>query len=170
MPIPLDAESVPYVVGSGVTFLVLLIYAAVRLFAPRTPPPPRYRLEDVDRVRKSNEPTPSAIWAKRDRGFADRRSAVRRKGAQVRVVVSCPALPGGADWGYVLDRSTGGLRLALAHELPIGTPLQVRAAHAPDSIPWSALTIRNTHVQDSVHEYGCEFDQTPPWNILLLFG
>lgn len=164
-----DPAALPYVVGSGVTLVVLLLYAASRVVAGRRERAPRYQFEQYAAPRDAG-PSPSAIWSKRERSEADRRGAVRRRGVQVRVAVSSPALPGGADWGVVLDRSTGGMRLALAQPLPAGTPIQVRAAHAPDATPWSAMTVRHSVPAGGRHELGCEFDATPPWNILLLFG
>lgn len=101
---------------------------------------------------------------------ADRRSALRRDGPAVEVVVQSPAFKGGSAAGYVLDRSTGGLRLALATGMAAGTALQVRAKHAPDTTPWVTVLVRSCRANDDHFELGCEFEKTPPWNVLLLFG
>jgi len=69
-----------------------------------------------------------------------------------------------------LDRSTGGLCIALATEVPRGVVLKVRAAHAPDTVGYINVIVRNCRRQEEYYEVGCEFEQTPPWNVLLLFG
>jgi hypothetical protein len=101
---------------------------------------------------------------------SDRRNSLRRDGPAVEVEVTSPAFKGGAAAGYVLDRSTGGLRLALATGMAAGTALQVRAKHAPDTTPWVTVLVRSCRANDDHFELGCEFEKTPPWNVLLLFG
>ncbi|MCU0702513.1 MAG: PilZ domain-containing protein [Fimbriiglobus sp.] len=101
---------------------------------------------------------------------SDRRASLRREGKAVEVVVMSPAFKSGEAPGYVLDRSTGGLRLALATGMAAGTALQVRAKHAPDNTPWVTVLVRSCRPNDEHFELGCEFEKTPPWNVLLLFG
>jgi hypothetical protein len=101
---------------------------------------------------------------------SDRRTSLRRDGQAVEVVVQSPAFKGGAAAGYVVDRSTGGLRLVLSTGMAAGTALQVRAKHAPDTIPWVTVLVRSCRQSDDHFELGCEFEKTPPWNVLLLFG
>lgn len=114
--------------------------------------------------------TRSGHWRAAEQSYADRRASFRREGAMVRVSLACPALATGAADGYVLDRSTGGLRLALADPLPVGASVQVRASHAPDTVPWVTTVVRSCQNTGERYELGCEFDKTPPWNVLLLFG
>ena len=52
---------------------------------------------------------------------SDRRNSLRRDGPPVEVVVQSKAFRGGSAGGYVLDRSTGGLKLALAAGLTAGS-------------------------------------------------
>ncbi len=101
---------------------------------------------------------------------SDRRTSLRRDGQAVEVVVQSPAFKGGASAGYVVDRSTGGLRLVLSTGMAAGTALQVRAKHAPDTIPWVTVLVRSCRPSEGHFELGCEFEKTPPWNVLLLFG
>lgn len=101
---------------------------------------------------------------------ADRRNSLRRDGPAVEVVVMSTAFKAGAAGGYVLDRSTGGMRLALATGMASGSALQVRAKHAPDTTPWVTVIVRSCRANDDHYELGCEFEKTPPWNVLLLFG
>ena len=100
---------------------------------------------------------------------SNRRNSLRREGT-VEVVVQSPAFTGGEAPAYVVDRSTGGLRLALATGLAAGIALQVRAKHAPDSTPWVTVLVRSCRPNEDHFELGCEFEKTPPWNVLLLFG
>ena len=100
----------------------------------------------------------------------DRRAALRRDGTPVEVVVTSPAFTAGKNQGYVLDRSTGGMRLALAAGMAPGSSLQVRAKNAPDASPWVTVVVRSCKNAGEHFELGCEFEQTPPWNVLLLFG
>ena len=109
-------------------------------------------------------------WQLDPRAYSDRRGTIRREGRPVRVQVASPALKGGVETAYVLDRSTGGLRLALTAALAPGITLQVRADNAPDNIPWVTVLVRNCRHAGQHYEIGCEFDKTPPWNVLLLFG
>ncbi len=101
---------------------------------------------------------------------SNRRNSLRRDGQAVEVVVQSPAFTGGSAPAYVVDRSTGGIRLALATGLTAGTALQVRAKHAPDTIPWVTVLVRSCRPSEEHFELGCEFEKTPPWNVLLLFG
>ena len=86
------------------------------------------------------------------------------------MLVTSPALKNEVASGYVLDRSTGGLRLALTVAVASGITLQVRADNAPDNTPWVTVLVRNCRHAGQHYELGCEFDKTPPWNVLLLFG
>ncbi len=101
---------------------------------------------------------------------SDRRNSLRRDGPPVEVVVQSKAFKGGEAGGYVLDRSTGGLKLALSAGLTSGSTLQVKAKHAPDTTPWVTVLVRSCRENSDHYELGCEFEKTPPWNVLLLFG
>ncbi len=105
-----------------------------------------------------------------EESFANRRTSVRRDGVPVQVNLTSPTLRGGRNDGYVLDRSTGGLRVAVTAAIPAGTVLQVRADNAPDTVPWVTILVRSCRDTGPHYELGCEFEKTPPWNILLLFG
>ena len=104
-----------------------------------------------------------------DESFANRRNSVRREGRAVKVFARSQSLKA-VEAGYVLDRSTGGLRLALGLPVPAGAAVELRAKNAPDSTPWVTVIVRSCRNAGKHHELGCEFDSTPPWNVLLLFG
>jgi len=109
-------------------------------------------------------------WETSDSSFADRRSALRREGRPVKILVTSPSFKNEVEGGYVLDRSTGGMRIALTMAMTPGSTLQVRAHNAPTSTPWVTIIVRNCRHAGQHYELGVEFDQTPPWNVLLLFG
>ena len=109
-------------------------------------------------------------WDEHEESFANRRASVRRDGVPVQVLLSSPTLRNGESGGYVLDRSTGGLRVAVTSAIPAGTVLNVRAGNAPDTVPWVTILVRSCRDTGPHFELGCEFERTPPWNILLLFG
>ncbi|QEG26270.1 PilZ domain protein [Gemmata obscuriglobus] len=114
----------------------------------------------------------SLNWDPPEQSYADRRAATRREGQPVRVLLAAATFRNGAGDGYVIDRSTGGLKLATQSALPPGSLVQVRAVDAPDTIGFVTLVVRSCRkngAQD-YFELGCEFEQTPPWNVLLLFG
>lgn len=101
----------------------------------------------------------------------DRRAALRRGGNPIAVLISDADSKAKPSFGYVLDRSTGGLCLSVAAPIPEGTFLTVRTNNAPQTVPWIKVEVRNCRaVNEKEWELGCKFDKTPPWSVLLLFG
>jgi hypothetical protein len=157
-------NNLPIAIGIGVTALVFIV-----LFLPRR------KTLDLSKLASTNAPNPilaekAANWAPPEQSYADRRGAVRREGPPVRVHIASPTFRRGITDGYVLDRSTGGLRIAIETAVAPGTLLQVRAANAPDTVGFVTLIVRSCRKSHEFYELGCEFEQTPPWNVLLLFG
>jgi hypothetical protein len=152
----------PIVVGCGVGLIVMLLFSRRRRRSVDTTPPP-ILLPPPARV-SDWEPEPEG------QSFTNRRSSVRREGQPVKVLVSSPTLRNGVGGGYVLDRATGGLRNPQSAAQAPGSTFQVRAENAPDTVPWVTLIVRNCRDAGQHFELGCEFDKTPPWNVLLLFG
>ncbi|MBA4062668.1 MAG: hypothetical protein C0501_02970 [Isosphaera sp.] len=159
-------EHRPAVIGGAVAFVVLVALLVVV-----------NRRRRLDPAKLTGAGSPAAVdhekaahWAPPEQSYADRRGAVRRDGQPVRVLLASPNLRGGADEGYVLDRSTGGLRVATAAAVAPGTALQARAANAPDTVGYVTLLVRSCRRNGDHFELGCEFEKTPPWNVLLLFG
>jgi hypothetical protein len=100
----------------------------------------------------------------------DRRSAPRRKeGNRVEVFLTdeTRAEP---LFGWVIDRSLGGLCLNVEKPLNEGSILNVRPRKAPKTAPWIAVEIRSCRPEGSEWEVGCRFLKQPQWNDLLLFG
>jgi hypothetical protein len=160
-------QNVPVAIGGAVAVLVLLGLLV------------RYRLRrglDAELLATSLPNAATAndekalSWAPPEQSYADRRGAVRREGAPVRVVLSSPSFRNGVNDGYVVDRSTGGLRIVMQAMIAPGSTLQVRAVNAPDTVGFVTVIVRSCRKNGDHNEVGCEFEKTPPWNVLLLFG
>ena len=149
---------VPYVAGMAVGALILIAIVYRRRpsgdDAGYLPPPP----------------SRSSSWEIPQTSFGERRTSLRREGHAVKVLLSSPTFKKGVDSGYVVDRSTTGLRIAMGIAMAPGSTMQVRAHNAPDTIPWITVLVRNCRNAGQHYEIGCEFDKAPPWNVLLLFG
>jgi hypothetical protein len=100
---------------------------------------------------------------------ADRRAAVRRSGNVVEVSLwdgsNTPQIR-----GLIQDRSTGGLRLLVDEPIEPGAVLKVRPRLAPITTPWTTVIIRDCQFDGGMWELRVQFQQTPPYNVLLLFG
>lgn len=157
-------QNLPVVIGTGVAILVLTGVCVVT----------RRRRLDPAALGGPNPDTAKGekalSWAPPEQSFADRRGSVRREGAPVRVLLSSPTLRNGLNDGFVVDRSTGGLRLMATTAMPPGSTLQVRAANAPDTVGFITVIVRSCRKDGDHYIIGSEFEKTPPWNVLLLFG
>jgi hypothetical protein len=100
----------------------------------------------------------------------ERRSSLRRPGNPVRVVVVDGLTLQNPVDGWVIDRSSGGLRLAVPNPVPVGTLLQVRTTHDPACAPWVQLCVKRCWKRNDLWVVGCQFVRMPPVNVLLLFG
>jgi hypothetical protein len=104
----------------------------------------------------------------------DQRVMFRRQGNPVQVHVAFSThKKEEPEIGSVLDRSMGGMRLALYHEVEVGVVVRVRPVHADDIVPWVDLEIRSCRPSVEMHdqyELGCQYVKSPPFSIQLLFG
>ncbi|MBL8797256.1 MAG: PilZ domain-containing protein [Planctomycetia bacterium] len=71
---------------------------------------------------------------------------------------------------WVLDRSGGGLRLAVDREIRVGATLAAKPTSAPARSPWVEVTVRRCRHTNDGYELGCQFVGTPSLMSLLLFG
>jgi hypothetical protein len=103
----------------------------------------------------------------------DQRFAFRRNGNPVEVYIATAAEKSEPAIGSVLDRSVGGLRLALYQPVQVGAVLSVRPTHAEEIVPWIELEIRSCRPSPEMpdqFEVGCQYVKSPPYSIQLLFG
>lgn len=151
-------QTYPYALPGGIGIVVMLGVLVMSLRGgPRKEPRVIIRQEPFD-------------TGDDEESHANRRSSVRREGSPVKVLLSSPAFEKGTETGYVVDRSTGGVRVVMTSQMVAGTTMQIRAQNAPESTPWVTVIVRNCKHNGQHFEVGCEFERTPPWNVLLLFG
>ena len=102
----------------------------------------------------------------------ERRRSIRRSGMPTPINVSDPSTGRKARQveAYVVDRSTGGLRLALEKPHPVGTTLHAKPSSADDDFAWVKLVVRNCRETGDYFEVGCQFESELELNRLLMFG
>jgi hypothetical protein len=100
----------------------------------------------------------------------DKRVGVRRGGQPVDVLISDAELRSTPTHGMVIDRSMRGLCIAVEEGHDVKSVLSVRPANASASVPWVRIQVKNCRHVGNGWEIGCEFVQTPPASILMLFG
>ena len=155
------SQLTPILVGVGVVGLVLIGFY---LFGRARGSRPTYVRPKAGGLSRSSD------WDIPPESFSNRRSSTRREGAPVKVVLSSPVFKSGTASGYVVDRSTGGLRVVMKNAMTPGGSMMIRTTNAPDTTPWVIVQIRSCRPAGKYFELGCEFDKTPPWSVLLLFG
>jgi len=161
LPLPAGWE-VWGVVGAGVVAAFLAFVVGRRLLAGQpTGQPPGL-------PRRPASPAPLDPFEIGSR--SEKRSAVRRKGSSVEVELVLEGHPGPPTRGWVQDRSVGGLGLSVESEFACGTLLKVRPRNVPATAPWVEIEVRSCKPGDNGWLIGCSFRQSPPYNILLLFG
>ena len=99
---------------------------------------------------------------------SERRVSLRRRGRYVQVSVAGPHDI--VSDGWVVDRSTGGLCIALPREVKVGTVVSIRPSEAPATVQTVEAEVRNCRRSEDGWELGCSFVKTPPWSVLLHFG
>jgi hypothetical protein len=102
----------------------------------------------------------------------ERRRSIRRGGlpTPILVVDAKGGRKAKATEAYVLDRSTGGLRLALDRPVQVGSSMLTRPGNAPEGFEWVRVTIRNCREVGDYYEVGCQFETELELSRLLLFG
>jgi hypothetical protein len=162
------AGNLPIAVGGIVAILVLTFLCVNAALARRRREIDPSKLVPASANAVTGEKALS--WEPLGQSYADRRGAVRREGQPVRVILAANTFRNGVCDGYVIDRSTGGLKIAAQDAIAPGSTLQVRAVDAPDTVGFVTLIVRSCRKTEDHYELGCEFEKTPPWNVLLLFG
>ena len=147
----------PVVIGGGVACVVLVVLG-IRMSLGTQLKRGRAKKRECE------------TWEPPEGTGADRRTTVRREGQAVSVILNSAVFRNKSESAFVVDRSTGGLKIICSKPVTEGSTLQVRAENAPDNIPWVTVVVRSCRESDDRYELGCEFEKTPPWNVLLLFG
>jgi hypothetical protein len=103
----------------------------------------------------------------------DLRAMHRRHGNPVEVHIAPPDKKDERSIGSVLDRSVGGLRLAVFNTLAVGAVFSIRPMHADSMVPWVDVEVRSCRPSVEMpdqFEVGCQYVKSPPYSIQLLFG
>jgi len=102
----------------------------------------------------------------------ERRRSIRRGGLPTPILVidSKAGKRIKATEAYVLDRSSGGLRLALEKAFPAGSLLLAKPGNAPEGFEWVKLVVRNCREVGDYFELGCQFETDLELSRLLMFG
>ena len=102
----------------------------------------------------------------------ERRRSIRRGGlpTPILVVDAKAGKRAKATEAYVLDRSSGGLRLALERAFPAGSTLLAKPGNAPEGFEWVKLVVRNCREVGDYFELGCQFETDLELSRLLMFG
>lgn len=101
---------------------------------------------------------------------SERRSAHRRGGCQVEVTLSDPDQQDAPAFGWVTDRSLGGLSLRVGSPMETGIVVAVRPTNAPPITPWTKVEVKTCVRDGDSYKLGCQFVRTPPYAVLLMFG
>jgi hypothetical protein len=99
----------------------------------------------------------------------ERRARRRRWGNPTEVYVSSTLWPGSVH-GLVVNRSTGGLAIFLARDVPADAVITVRSAEAPAAVPAIEAEVRHCRKAGKNFLIGCEFAEEIPWNVRVWFG
>lgn len=129
----------------------------------------------VSRGFRPKSPTPTTSSDRRYDPFLfgshlEKRTSLRRSGNPVPVVITDPMMPEERFEGWVLDRSVGGLCLSSPRAFPVDAYLSIRAANAPNAIPSVRVKVRHHRKYDGRFSIGCQYAESYPWSVLLLFG
>ena len=100
----------------------------------------------------------------------EKRGFTRRAGNAIPVYFTTSQDDSDAQRGWVLDRSTGGLRLSLENPLEPGTVLRIRPCTTHVTAPWVEIEVKSCRPDETNWELGCQFVKIPSFNVLLLFG
>jgi hypothetical protein len=149
---------VPTAVGLGAALVAILAFHFLARGRSGPVPPP---------VKEARQPEYDPFV----QGSAtEQRRTYRRRGNAVAVLIRIPGSTRDPRRGHVLDRSTGGVRLAVEGMIREGTALELMPANAPALTPWVEVKVRRCGETPDGWEAGCEFVHTPPWSVLLMFG
>jgi hypothetical protein len=147
----------------------LVVLLAFILFARRREPP-----RDFRPIPLPQSPVGSADWDSPDLAnrHDERRRSIRRTGlpTPILIVEAKAGRSGHAVEAYVLDRSSGGLRLALEKSYGVGSVLMARPGNAPEGFPWVKVIVKSCREVGDYFEVGCQFERELELSRLLMFG
>jgi hypothetical protein len=135
------------------------------------PPPEPEAVPEVEEVKKAPpHPASAAFEADDDDDGSERRTAPRRKGNPVPVKLSDPTSNTEPLDGWVVDRSSGGVRILTDQSFKPGAQLTIRPAKSHAGFPWIKIEVRSCSPERGSFSLGCMFQQKPSWAELQGFG
>lgn len=105
-----------------------------------------------------------------DSGGSERRTEPRRKGNPVSVQVSNSNNTSEPFQGWVVDRSTGGVRLLVDQEVKPGSVLSLRPTKSHPGFTWVQIKVKSCRPERSSFNLGCQFMRKLTWSELQVFG
>jgi len=72
--------------------------------------------------------------------------------------------------GWVVDRSSGGVRILTDQSYALGSMLSVRPTKAPGTFPWIKIKVKSCRPERSSWSLGCQFVVKPSWAEMQMFG
>lgn len=97
-----------------------------------------------------------------------RQAPRRRKQVQVLFTGGDPRQEPFDAW--LLNYSTGGLRLAIPFQVAIGRKLKVRRPLREEETPWVPVQVKNCNRVVGSWQLSCQFLREPTYSTLLQFG
>jgi hypothetical protein len=162
-PLELPAELArPALVGAGSALALLILFGLGGLLV-------RSRRRPAQQA--PSEPARTQEYDPFSLGSAtEQRSTWRRKGNPVNVLIRGPGCDQEPIRGWVFDRSTGGVGLAVDQRFAPGDRLKILVASS-EVAPWVDVEVRSATARGK-REWliGCQFCTPLQWNVLLLFG
>jgi len=161
----LELPGLGYVVSLaiGVGVGLCAIFVGKLAFGRKKPNPSKNPGPDSKRAEPVHDPftegSPSEL-----------RKSMRREGNPTEIFLAKPDNKNKPSRGWVLDRSLGGLYIAVGEEFKPGTKLAVLPANAPPMTPWVDIEVRSCRELKEGYGLGCQFLKTPNWSVLLMFG
>jgi hypothetical protein len=139
-------------------------------------------LQELLRPRKkaaqpaANEPRSDAAGARSaadpfvEGSASERRGAARRSGAVVPVLLYRANTGETPLRGWVIDRSAGGLSLSVPRAFTAGSLLKVRLDRGRQDTPWVQVRVKSCRAKGKLWHLGCQFTESLPSHLLMLFG
>ena len=154
----------------GVCVCGLIFFISLRLSRkpPPVPPTPLQILIEELAADSKTKQIPEGIP---EGTLLGRRQAERRTDNCITVQISDFEARAEPFTGYVLDRSSGGLGLAVSELVEVGDVLSVRAVMPGANPPWVQVrVIYRNPLGATFARVGCQFVTPPSWSVLLFFG
>ncbi len=150
--------ALPAMIGIALIGVLLVVFTMIGRKPPAIPP-----------AEKPNIALPRED-ATRDGKGDERRRCPRRGGNPTRVLLAGSKGRGEQSEGMVVDRSMGGMCLLVNQQVSRGAILGVRSVHAPEHVGWVDIKAVYAREVGERWQVGCEFVETPPLSVVLLFG